>query len=189
LLCGSFLSPKRALALHRSIKENQKLTIKTMKMKTRNLFAYLTMVLFMTVISTSVRAANSGSDNSSFKISPDLNFSPTSDYQKSWEIAYGESLSPVRVFLRETKRGQEYIVRTKYFEVKYVNGAQGFGVKMVNGSESKVSESLNTAVLNQIQLTNQKCISGEAIASDKVLEMIASYLPDLINEQYSSILN
>lgn len=158
-------------------------------MKTKNWFVYSMMVLFVTVFSTSVWAGNEGSFNSNFKISPDLNFSPTSDYQKSWEIAYGESVSPVHVFMKETKKGQEYIVRTKYFEVKYINGAQGFGVKMLNGSESTVSASLNTAVLNQAQLTNQKCISAEAIASEKVLDMIASYLPDLINEQYSSILN
>ena len=158
-------------------------------MKTKNWFVYSMMVLFVTVFSTSVWAGNEESFNSNFKISPDLNFSPTSDYQKSWEIAYGESVTPVHVFMKETKKGQEYIVRTKYFEVKYVNGAQGFGVKMLNGSESSVSVSLNEAVLNQAQLTNQKCISGEAIASEKVLEMIASYLPDLINEQYSSILN
>lgn len=158
-------------------------------MKTKNWFVYSMMVLFVAVFSTSVWAGNEESFNSSFKISPDLNFSPTSDYQKSWEIAYGESVAPVHVYMKETKKGQEYIVRTKYFEVKYVNGTQGFGVKMLNGSESTVSESLNAAVLNQDQLTNQKCISGEAIANDKVLEMIASYLPDLINKQYSSILN
>jgi len=52
-----------------------------------------------------------------------------------------------------------------------------------------VSENLNTAVLNQDRINSQKCISGEAIGTDKVLEMIASYLPDLINEQYKTILN
>lgn len=160
-----------------------------MKMEKRNLFVNLIIVLFVTMISTSAWAGNTASFNSIFKISPDLTFSPTSDYQKSWEIAYGESQSPVHVFLKETKKGQEYVVRTKYFEVKYVNGAQGFGVKPVTGSESTVSANLNQAVINQTQLNNQKCISGQAIATDKVLEMIASYLPDLINEQYSSILN
>lgn len=160
-----------------------------MKMEKRNLFVNLIMVLFVTMISTSVWAGTSESLNSIFKISPDLTFSPTSDYQKSWEIAYGESVSPVHVFLKETKKGQEYVVRTKYFEVKYVNGSQGFGVKMVYGNESTVSEKLNAAVLNQAQLDNQKCISAQPISNEKVLEMIASYLPDLINEQYSSILN
>lgn len=159
-----------------------------MKMKTRNLVVYLMLVVF-TTISINVWAGNEGSFNSNYKISPDLNFSPTSDFQKSWVIAYGESKTPVRVFLKETKKGQEYLVRTSYFEVKYMNGSQGFGVKMLNASESTVSESLNIAVLSKASLNNQKCINGEAIGSDKVLEMIASYLPDLINEQYTSILN
>ncbi len=157
-------------------------------MKKRNLFVYAILVVF-TMISINAWAGNEESFNSNYKISPDLNFSPNSDFQKSWEIAYGESKTPVHVFMKETKKGQEYLVRTKYFEVKYINGSQGFGVKLLNGSESEVSESLNAAVLNQIQLNNQKCISGEAIGNDKVLEMIASYLPDLINEQYNSILN
>jgi len=157
-------------------------------MKKRNLFVYMMLVVF-TTISINVWAGNEESFNSNYKISPDLNFSPTSDFQKSWEIAYGESKTTVHVFLKETKKGQEYLVRTKYFEVKYVNGSQGFGVKLLNGNEITVSENLNTAVLNQAQLNNQKCISGEAIGNDKVLEMIASYIPDLINEQYNSILN
>lgn len=158
-------------------------------MKTKNWFVYSMMVLFVTMFSTSVMAGNTKNFDASYKISPDLNFSPTSDYQKSWEIAYGESVNPVRVMMKEGKKGQEYLVRTKYFEVKYVNGAQGFGVKLVSSSESMINEALNAAVLNHKQLLNQKCISQNAIDSNKVLEMIASYLPDLINEQYSSILN
>ena len=154
----------------------------------RNLFVYLTLIVF-TTISINVWAGNEASFNSNYKISPDLNFSPTVDFQKSWVIAYGESSKPVHVFLRETKKGQEYVVRTSYFEVRYVNGKQGFGVKMVNVSDITVNENLNTTVLNQAGLNNQKQISVEAIDNDKVLEMIASYLPDLINKQYSNILN
>ena len=157
-------------------------------MKTKNLFVHVMLVVF-TLISINVWAGNEGSNNSNYKISPDLNFTPASGFQKSWEIAYGESKTPVHVFLKETKKGQEYLVRTSYFEVKYVNGAQGFGVRMIYGAESTVNANLNAVVLNSTQVSNQKCISTEAIASEKILEMIASYLPDLINEQYNSILN
>ena len=157
-------------------------------MKKKNLFVQLMLVVF-TMISISVWAGNEESFNSNYKISPDLNFVPTSDFQKSWDIAYGESKTPVHVFLKETKKGQEYLVRTKYFEVKYVNGSAGFGVRTVSETDRTVSEALNAAVLNQTQLNGQKCISAEAIENGKVLEMIASYLPDLINEQYNSILN
>ena len=157
-------------------------------MKTKNLFVHAMMIVF-TLISINVWAGNDGSSAVNFKISPDLNFAPNSGFQKSWEIAYGESKTPVRVYLKETKKGQEYLVRTKYFEVKYVNGPAGFGARAVSETDRTVSEALNAAVLNQIQLDGQKCISAEAIGNDKILEMIASYLPDLINEQYNSILN
>lgn len=157
-------------------------------MKKKNLFVHVMLIVF-TLISINVWAGNEESFNSNYKISPDLNFTPTSGFRKSWEIAYGESKTPVHVFMKETKKGQEYLVRTKYFEVKYINGSNGFGVRTVKGTESTVSESLNTAVLNQVQLNSQKCINAEAVRDDQVLDMIASYLPDLINEQYNSILN
>jgi hypothetical protein len=157
-------------------------------MKKKNLFVQLMLVVF-TLISINVWAGNEESFNSNYKISPDLNFVPTTGFQKSWEIAYGESKTPVHVFLKETKKGQEYLVQTKYFEVKYVNGSAGFGARMVSETDRTVSEALNAAVLNQTQLNGQKCISAGAIGNDKILEMIASYLPDLINEQYNSILN
>ncbi|HAH26013.1 MAG TPA: hypothetical protein DCL77_20010 [Prolixibacteraceae bacterium] len=159
-----------------------------MKMKARSLFVYLMLVVF-TTISANVWAGNNEPFNSNYKISPDLSFSPNADFQRGWVIAYGESKNPVHVYLKETRKGQEYLVRSNYFEVKYVNGPQGFGVKSTNASESSVSESLNSAVLNQEGLNNQKRFSEEAIGSDKVLDMIASYLPDLLNEQYNSILN
>lgn len=157
-------------------------------MKTKNLFVQLMLIVFA-MISVNVWAGNEDASNLNYKISPDLNFTPTTSFQKSWEITYGEAKTPVHVYLKEGKKGQEYVVRTKYFEVKYVNGSNGFGVKMVNSSESTVSESLNAAVLNAKNIEMQKCISPNAVADDHILDMIASYLPDLINEQYNSILN
>ena len=157
-------------------------------MKKRNLLVHVMLVVF-TLISINVWAGNENSFNSNYKVSPDLNYSPNAGFIKSWEIAYGESKTPVTVLMKETKKGQEYLVRTKYFEVKYVNGSQGFGVKMADFSDSKVNARLNEAVLNATQMSNQKCISTSVVDKDKVLEMIASYLPDLINEQYKNILN
>jgi hypothetical protein len=157
-------------------------------MKTKNLFVQALLIVF-TLISVNVWAGNEDTLNSNYKISPDLNFTPTTSFQKSWEIAYGEAKTPVHVYMKETKKGKEYIVRTKYFEVKYVNGSNGFGVKMVNSSESTVSETLNTTVLNLKKLESQKFINPNTVTDDHILEMIASYLPDLINEQYNSILN
>lgn len=147
------------------------------------------MLVVFTLISTTVWAGNKGSFDSNYKISPDLNYNPSSGFQKSWDITYGESKTPVQVLLRETKKGQEYIVRSKYFEVKYVNGSNGFGAKMIYGTESTVSEALNSAVLNKAKVESQKLISSEKLSDDTILDTIASFLPDLINERYNSILN
>lgn len=157
-------------------------------MKTRKLIACL-MLMMVSLCTFNAFAGNEETFNSEYKISPDLNFNPNSGFQKKWDIAYGESKTPVHVYMKETKKGQEYLVQSKYFEVKYVNGTQGFGVRLITGSESTVSENLNTAVLNQEELTKQKCITPNVIENGQVLEMIASYLPDLINAKYSSILN
>lgn len=157
-------------------------------MKTKNLFVHV-MLIVLTLISVNVWAGNDGNSSESYKISPDQTFTPNSEFRQSWEIAYGESQNPVHVYLKETKKGQEYLVRTKYFEVKYVNGKNGFGAKLLNPSEATVSESLNSAVLDQAKLESQKCISSNALSNEQVLDMIASYLPDLINERYNSILN
>jgi len=158
------------------------------KMKKKNLFVHITLIVF-TMISINVWAGNEESFNSNYKISPDLNCELTSDFQKCWEIAYAESQQPVHVYMRETKKGQEFLVRTKYFEVKYINGSNGFGVRMLTKSEGTVSETLNNAVISSSAFSNQKCISNEPVENSQVLEMIASYIPDLINEQYKSILN
>lgn len=124
-----------------------------------------------------------------YKISPKENFVPGAAFQQSWEITYGDSGRPVQVLLKETKDGEEYIIRTGYFEVKYVNGKKGFGVRSLKAAEQKVPESLNMKVLNSVMMNHQKMISGTKVERNEVLELIASYLPELINENYQSILN
>ena len=56
-------------------------------MKKKNLFVQIMLIVF-TMISVNVWAGNDDTANSTYKISPDLNFNPTSSFQKSWEIAY-----------------------------------------------------------------------------------------------------
>ena len=124
-----------------------------------------------------------------YKISPKTDFVPGTDFQQSWNITYGDSNRPVQVLFKETKGGQEYIVRTSYFEVKYVNSDHGFGVRPLKLSEQRVPADLNFKVLNAQQLNSQKIISGNMVSSDQVLEMIADFLPELINDEYKNILN
>jgi hypothetical protein len=124
-----------------------------------------------------------------YKISPKVDFTPTKEYQQNWEITYGESKRPVQVLLRETKKGDEYLVRTNYFEVKYVSSEKGFGACPVKVSDLIVPENLNSQVINEDQLNTQKVITASPVSREKALGLIADFLPELVNDRYKNILN
>ncbi|MHA7112300.1 hypothetical protein ACRTDU_19405 [Sunxiuqinia elliptica] len=157
-----------------------------MKRKNR-IIGFLFAAMF--VVSLSVFAGEETAFVDDYKISSKVDFEPSKVYQKSWEITYGESKRPVQVFLKETKKGEEYIIRTNYFEVKYVNSEKGFGARSMRVSELVVPESLNEQVLNQDQLSRQKVITMSQIDRQEALDLIAGFLPELVNDQYKNILN
>lgn len=157
-------------------------------MKSKNTMFSLLFVALMAITTTGF-AHGSEAFIDDYKISPKENFVPGTTFQQSWEITYGESGRPVQVLLKETKNGEEYVIRTGYFEVKYVNSEKGFGVRELKAGEQVVPAGLNSKVLNQSMMNNQKVISSTKVAGDQVLDMIASYLPELINENYQNILN
>ncbi|MGQ8337284.1 hypothetical protein ACUNWD_12105 [Sunxiuqinia sp. A32] len=157
-------------------------------MNKKQFYTGLLLVAFI-VLFSSVNAGNNLVFNDDYKISPKEVQTKGEAIQKTWEITYGESKRPVLVTLNETRNGMEYIVRNSYFEVKYVNGKNGFGIKQMKPSEIQVPENLCSQVLKIEGLASQKIISNTAIEESKVLDMIASFLPDLINDQYKNILN
>lgn len=157
-------------------------------MKTTRIFFSLVFVA-LTVFATNSYASSNEAFNDNYKISIAEVAEQNADAPQCWNIVYGDSNRPVKVFLKETKKGQEYIVRTNYFEVKYVNSAKGFGVRAISGSEQRVPADLNSKVLNTISMNGQKVISGSVLPEEQVLETIASFLPELINDQYKTILN
>lgn len=157
-------------------------------MKSRNrIFGKVLVALMVVTISSFAYTGETFNDD--YKISPKEALTPEAGFQKSWEITYGESGRPVQVLLKETKQGKEYLVRTGYFEVKYVNGNKGFGVRSLKPAEQKVPADLNTKVLDPAGMESQRVISMTRVADDQVLELIASYLPELLNGGYKSILN
>lgn len=157
-------------------------------MKTRNTLFSLFLGA-ITLLASNLYAADFGAFNDNYKISPDAVAVQGKDIAKSWTIVYGESSRPVTVILKQTKSGDEYIVRNNYFEVKYVNGAKGFGVREVRGTDTRVPADLNLKVLNSSQMNSQRIISPAKVDDQHVVEMIATYLPDLINDEFKNILN
>ena len=157
-------------------------------MKRNNrIIGFLFVVLL--VSSLSVFAGGESTFVDDYRISSKENFEAGKVFQQSWLITYGESKRPVEVLLKETKKGDEYIIRTNYFEVKYVNSEKGFGARSMKVTDLIVPESLNAQVINQTQLASQKVISMKQVDRQKALDLIAGFLPELVNEQYKNILN
>lgn len=157
-------------------------------MKRNNrIIGFLFVVLL--VSSMSVFAGGESTFVDDYRISSKENFDAGKVFQQSWLITYGESKRPVEVLLKETKKGDEYIIRTNYFEVKYVNSEKGFGARPMKVTDLIVPESLNAQVINQAQLASQKVISMKKVDRQKALDLIAGFLPELVNEQYKNILN
>ncbi|MCT4671945.1 MAG: hypothetical protein N4A37_01665 [Prolixibacteraceae bacterium] len=105
-----------------------------------------------------------------------------------WELNYGNIDKGVHIEKNFTNRGTEYIVRSKFFEVRYINTKHGFGVRSIQPRNAKVQEQINYAVIDQAQMDNQRIICAEGISDEKALNLIASYLPDLLRSNYKHIL-
>ncbi|QZT38730.1 hypothetical protein K5X82_07475 [Halosquirtibacter xylanolyticus] len=105
-----------------------------------------------------------------------------------WELNYGNINKGVHIEKNFTNNGTEYIVRGEFFEVRYVNNKNGFGVREIQTRNAKVNEQISYAVIDQKQMENQRIISPKGISDEKALNLIASYLPDLVRNNYKHIL-
>ena len=108
---------------------------------------------------------------------------------EAWTVKYGTGENPVTIVKCNSDNKCEYIVRSKFFAVCYANSNKGFGARTAKGSLNNVPEIINNAVINASQMKNQQIISPQLVDNEKALSLIASYLPDLINDNYKQVLN
>ncbi len=106
-----------------------------------------------------------------------------------WSISYSNDETPVTVLKRKTLEGTEYIVYSKYFEVSYLASLNGFGTKMVKSTWSNVPQKINKAVINMKEFKKQEILTPNKVNDEQALGLIASYLPFLLNEGYTHLLN
>lgn len=105
-----------------------------------------------------------------------------------WTVSYSETEAPVTVIKRKTMDGTEYVVYSKFFEVSYLAGTNGFGTKQIRNSWSSVPKKINKAVINNEAFKKQEIITPEKVDDKTALGLIASYLPDLLNDDYTHLL-
>ena len=126
---------------------------------------------------------------SDYKIEAVDNLNPAKNVEKAWNLTYNDSNKPVTVVKRINSDGVYYVVNTEFFEVCYACTSKGFGVGTVKKSWSCVPYEINHVVLNPVELKRQKLITPGKIDDEKALGLIASYLPYLLNDEYTHLLN
>ncbi len=110
--------------------------------------------------------------------------------QAVWMLSYGDSNeTSITVVKKKTFDGIEYRIQSECFSVNYILTPEGFGVKNAKNSWSSVPQRINRAVLNQDEMARQKVITLTKVTDEQALGLIASYLPDLLNDGYTHLLN
>ena len=106
-----------------------------------------------------------------------------------WTLSYSETEDAVTVVKRKTIEGTEYVVHSNHFAVSYAATANGFGAKEVRKAWSSVPRKITNAVICKEELAKQEIITPNKVDDKKALGLIASYLPELINDGYTHLLN
>ena len=156
-------------------------------MKKLRILSVLAVCLF--VVSITANATGLRTEFNRYEISTVEDLYVGKNIKAIWTLSYSNNEVPVTVVKRKTFDGVEYVVSSEFFEVSYASTANGFGTKAVRNSWSNVPKKINKAVINQDEMKNQQIITPNKVDDEKALGLIACYLPDLINDGYTHLLN
>lgn len=108
--------------------------------------------------------------------------------EKVWTISYSQQEKPVTIALRTVSGTKEYVVRAEFFEVIYTSDNEGFGARKIHSTLRQIPEKINASVLNKQQIKQQTVLTPNKVSDAYALELIASYLPDLLNAGYKHLI-
>lgn len=145
-------------------------------------FAALVLV-GLTAFGSSFRTGSSNAE-----ITPVENLYLGRNVEKVWTIAFSNDEKPLTITLLKTEKFPTYVVRSQFFEVVYSSDEEGFGVKQVANAERTVNKKITAAVLNADQLKQQRILTPNKVSEEYALGLIASYLPDLLNNDYKHLI-
>jgi hypothetical protein len=156
-------------------------------MKKMNFFIAAAACFLFVSVNAIASGYRSGFNDYQIEAVENLNLGKSID--KVWSLTYNGSEKPVTVLKRTTSDGFAYVVNNPFFEVSYTTTAKGFGVKTVKRSWSSVPREICSAVLNAEEMKKQEIITPNQVDDEKALGLIANYLPQLLNENYTHLLN
>lgn len=158
-------------------------------MKKVNLVTVLVAVFLVVSVVASATGTGSRAAFNAYEIEEVENLYMGKSVKALWTVQYSVNEEPVTVVKRKTLEGVEYVVHSKFFEVSYASTANGFGAKETRRSWSDVPKKITKAVINKEELARQQIITPKKVDDKTALGLIASYLPDLVNDGYTHILN
>jgi hypothetical protein len=156
-------------------------------MKKLSLISFVVICLF--VFTLTVQATGLRTEFNSYEIEKLDDLYLGKKVEQVWTLSYSSDESPVTVVKRNTAEGTKYVVHSKFFEVSYASTVSGFGAQEVRKAWSGVPRKINKAVINKEELKRQEIISPKKVNDERALELIASYLPELLNDAYTHLLN
>lgn len=156
-------------------------------MKKVNLLSVL-VVAFM-LVSFAASASGVRSQFKSYEIEKVNDLFMGKSVKAIWTVSYSAQEDPVTVVKRKTFEGIEYVVHSRHFQVSYALTHEGFGAKETRKSWSNVPKKISRAVINKEELAHQRIITPNKVSDETALGLIANYLPDLVNDGYSHLLN
>ncbi|MFW5831948.1 MAG: hypothetical protein ACOCVA_06830 [Prolixibacteraceae bacterium] len=146
-------------------------------------------VICLVVASSSAFATGLNTDFRKYEIEEVDNHYLDKKVEKAWSLSYNSGEQPITVVKRSTLDGDTYVVHAKHFDVCYRNFSSGFGAKQARNSWCSVPKQITNAVINSEQLKRQQILTPEKVSDQQALGLIASYLPDLLNDNYKHVLN
>lgn len=105
-----------------------------------------------------------------------------------WNLQYTDSDNSLKIYLTENNGEKEYLVRGKFIEVSYVLNKNGFGARPVKASKAEVPAQIVNNIINRDKLNQQRIIINDQVDNETALNLIAGFLPDLLNENYKHLL-
>lgn len=155
----------------------------------KNLVITTAILIVLSISAVNVNAKGIVKETETFTISTNNAAELDLNTIQSWTIKYSEASNYINIEKHNIKNGEEYIVRNDFFEVRYLNTDKGFGVKKIKRNQSTIDPIINEAVLNYTEMTKQSLLNSNKLSEEKALNYIASFVPFLLNKNYSHLLN
>jgi hypothetical protein len=156
-------------------------------MKKMCLFFSLSVSLLLVAVAVNATGIHRGFDKCQITSVDDLFVGKK--IQKVWSLNYNPNEASVTVLKRKTGSGFEYLVRSAYFEVCYSWSDEGFGVKKMKPASCNIPTRITKAVIDPKEMEHQRILTPNKVDDETAIGLIASYLPDLLNDSYTHLLN